>query len=89
MVRSGADLLPPLGIKRYVQSHYVTAPEMEAALAARGWDTRPDALTETWWDSIEDFYAAMRTPEGIAPDRELDADEEVFCDMTKMQAFMT
>ena len=78
-----------LRMKRYVQSHYVSVPEIEAQLAERGWGKRPDAVTEVWWDSLDDYYAALATPEGIAANLELEADEKQFCDMHRMEAFIS
>lgn len=76
-------------IKRYVQSHYEPAPDLEHAWMDRGWTERPDALTETWWERKEDLMEALATPEGQIANKELEADEAEFCDMDRVMAFMS
>jgi uncharacterized protein (TIGR02118 family) len=76
-------------MKKYVQSHYVSASDFEEVFAARGWNNRPDGLTEIWWESFEDFRAAMATPEGAAGSAALEADERIFFDVDRTQAFIT
>ena len=76
-------------MKRYVQSHYVSAPDFEAVFDARGWSAPPDGLTEIWWESLDDFRAAMETREGQAGSAALAADEAIFFDVGRTQAFIT
>lgn len=78
-----------LRIKKYVQSHYLSARDLEAALAERGWADRPDAVTEVWWESLDDMRAGLRTPQGVCANAELEKDEQAFCDMERMQAFFS
>jgi len=82
-------LAPKLRIKKYVQSHYLPCPEREQGWKERGWVSGPDGLTETYWESIEDFREAYSTPEAQAATRELAVDEAQFLDMTKTTVFMS
>lgn len=76
-------------MKRYVQSHDVNAPDFKAVFDARGWTAPPDGITEIWWESLDDFRAAMETPEGRAASAALEADEAIFFDVSRTQAFIT
>jgi len=77
-----------MGFLRYVQSHKVPSPEIEAFAAGRGWKRPPDGLTEVWWESQATMTAAMGSPEGQAASLELQHDEMQFCDATKISAFL-
>lgn len=77
-----------LGMRRYVQSHGVFAPDIEAFAQSRGWAEPPEALAEVWWNSKADMEAGFASPEGQEASRILAEDEAKFCDMTKMSAFL-
>ena len=78
-----------LGMKRYIQSYGIDAPEIQEFARSRGWVEPPEALTEVWWESREAMEAAFATPEGQKASAILAEDEAKFCDMTKMSAFLT
>lgn len=78
-----------LGIRRYVQSYWVDAPEVQEFARSRGWVAPPEALAEVWWDSREAMEAGFATPEGQEASRILAEDEAKFCDMTRMAAFLS
>ncbi|MBI2800486.1 MAG: EthD domain-containing protein [Gammaproteobacteria bacterium] len=78
-----------MGFVRYVQSHKLPSPEIEAFASGRGWKTPPDALTEIWWESKESMVAAMGTPEGQAASAILAEDEVQFIESSKISAFLS
>lgn len=78
-----------LGMKRYVQSYGVDAPEIQEFAKSRGWVEPPEALAEVWWSSKQAMEDGFATPEGIEASRILAEDEARFCDMTRMSAFLT
>ncbi|MFW2830384.1 EthD domain-containing protein [Sphingomonas sp. ID0503] len=78
-----------LGMKRYVQSYGIDAPEIQAFARSRGWVEPPEALAEVWWESRDAMEAAFDTPEGREASRILAEDEAKFCDMTRMSAFLS
>jgi uncharacterized protein (TIGR02118 family) len=77
-----------MGFKKYVQSHLVPSPEMEAFAKARGWAAAPDGLTEVWWESLEAMQTAMGSPEGQAASAVLAADEPNLINPSQMSAFL-
>lgn len=78
-----------MGFVKYVQSHKIPSPEIEAFAEGRGWKKAPDGLTEVWWESMETMQAAAASPEGIAASKELEIDEQAFCDSKKLSAFLS
>lgn len=81
-------LAKPMGFLRYIQSHKVPSPEIEAFAAGRGWKRPPDGLTEVWWASKEAMQAALSSPEGQAASAELAVDEAEFIEASKISAFL-
>ncbi len=79
LVRNAASALR---IRRYVQNHYLNAPEAAAAVAARGSTHEPfDGVAELWWDSMDDVLAVGATKEGRAAGRRLLEDEKKFINL--------
>lgn len=77
-----------MGFMRYIQSHKVPSPEIQAFSDGRGWKRPPDGLTEVWWESMESMQAAMASAEGMEASRILQEDEEKFIDAPKISAFL-
>lgn len=81
---------PTLGMKRYVQSHNVNIPELNAAAQQpRGITDMYDGITEVWWDSPESLVAALQTPEGQEANRILSEDEARFVDCPNSAIFFS
>lgn len=77
-----------MGFVRYIQSHKIPSPAIDAFGEGRGWQRPPDGLTEVWWESEDAMQAALATPEGIEASRLLQADEEQFIDAPRISAFL-
>ncbi len=77
-----------MGFLRYIQSHKLPSPEIDAFAEGRGWKRPPDGLTEVWWESKEAMMAALASPEGQAAGAELQADEVQFTEGSKLSAFL-
>lgn len=77
-----------MGFLRYIQSHKVPSPEIEAFAKGRGWKQPPDGLTEVWWESEAAMQAAMGSPEGQIASAELAVDEAKFVEMGKISAYL-
>lgn len=87
LVRSYATALKA---KRYVQSHTLDNPLLNAAAQQpRGTKPAYDGITEVWWDSVEDLAAALQSPEGQEANRILAEDEARFCDLPNCSVFFT
>lgn len=87
LVRSFATTLKA---KRYVQSHTLDNPLLNAAAQQpRGTKPAYDGITEVWWDSVEDLAAALQSPEGQEANRRLAEDEARFCDLPNCSVFFT
>ena len=89
LVRAAA---PVLAIRRYVQSHSVAEPALQAAAAARGIPVGDgvqefDGIAELWFDSLESLRAATATEEGRKHAMILIADETKFIDLPKSRLF--
>jgi uncharacterized protein (TIGR02118 family) len=78
-----------MGFKKYVQSHLVPSPDMDAFAKARGWAASPDGLTEVWWESLEAMQAAMGSPAGQAASAILQADEPNLINPSQISAFLS
>src|SRR5271155_406651 len=78
-----------MGYVRYVQSHKVPSPEIDAFAKARGWSTPPDGLTEVWWESIDTMKSALSSPAGQAASAAMEADEVNFLDRSRISAFLS
>jgi heme-degrading monooxygenase HmoA len=72
-----------------VQSHLVDTPGNEALRAPRGMLEPAAGITSVWWDSLEDFQAAMADPAGAAALADLAEDEAKFIDVLRSQIFLT
>lgn len=77
-----------MGFVRYIQSHKLPSPEIDAFAAGRGWKRPPDGLTEVWWESEPAMRAAMASTEGQAASAELAIDEAQFIESSKISAFL-
>ena len=75
--------------RRYVQSHLMDTPLNEGLRAARGMLGPVPGITEVWWDSLEDFQAAVADPAGAAALADLAEDEAKFIDIAKSQVLLT
>jgi uncharacterized protein (TIGR02118 family) len=81
---------PALRMKRYVQSHWLDNPELQASASVpRGIPNSYDGLTEVWWDSLEDMVAAAQSPEGQEANRILAEDEARFVDCANSAIFIS
>lgn len=79
-----------LGMKRYVQSHTVNEPMLNAAAQQpRGITEMYDGVTEVWWDSVEALAAPLQTAEGQEANRILSEDEARFVDCANSAIFFT
>lgn len=87
LVRSHAKTL---GMKRYVQSHTLNEPMLNAAAQQpRGITDMYDGVTEVWWDSVEALAAPLQTAEGQEANRILSEDEARFVDCANSAIFFT
>lgn len=81
---------PILGMKRYVQSHTIQNPMLNAAAQVpRGISDMYDGITEVWWDSPEALAASLETPEAQEANRILSADEATFVDCENSAIFFS
>lgn len=81
---------PILGMKRYVQSHTIQNPMLNAAAQQpRGITDMYDGITEVWWDSAESLAASLQTAEGLEANRILSEDEARFVDCANSAIFFT
>src|SRR5580765_5167192 len=79
-----------LRAKRYVQSHTLDNPQLNAAAQQpRGTKGAYDGITEVWWDSPADLAAALQTTEGQQANGILAQDEGRFCDLPNCSVFFT
>lgn len=87
LVKSQAEIL---GMKRYVQSHTINEPTLNAAAQQpRGITDMYDGITEVWWDSVEALAAPLQTPEGQEANRLLSEDEARFVDCANSAIFFS
>ena len=89
LVRAAA---PALAIRRYVQSHSISDPTIQAAAAARGIPVGDgaqafDGVAELWFESTESLAAAALTEEGRKHAMILVTDEAKFIDLPKSRLF--
>lgn len=79
---------PILGIRRYVQNHMFTAPQLQPALDARGSTVQPyDGVAEIWFDSVEAIAATGSSAEARQAGRDLLEDERRFIDLPNSPIF--
>lgn len=79
-----------LQAKRYVQSHTLDDPLLNAAAQQpRGTKQAYDGITEVWWENPESLAKALSTPEGQNANRILAEDEGRFCDLPNCSVFFT
>lgn len=87
-------LASTLRATRYVQSRTMSTPINAEIAKSRGLEVPPyDGVTELWWNSLEDFSAAVQTPEGIEAAKKYIGDHAVgevtFVDFSRSRAFLT
>jgi len=70
-----------LRLRRYVQVHRLDDPLNDLLRQSRGGPEPYDGVAELWWDSKEDFLAAMNSEEGRRASMELLEDELRFLDL--------
>jgi uncharacterized protein (TIGR02118 family) len=79
-----------LNAVRYVQSHTILTPINELLRESRDRLQEPyDGITEVWWNSREEFEAALQTSGGQAAAARLVEDEARFADFSRCRVFMT
>lgn len=88
------NLAKTLRATKYVQSHTLNTPINAEIAKSRGLEPAPyDGITEIWWESMEDFLAAVSTPEGQEAAKQYIADPTVgeinFVDFAQSRAFLT
>jgi len=74
---------------RYVQSHTIDSPLNENIRKSRGMSEAYDGVGEIWWQSEEDFLAAINSPEGQKLRAMFVEDEARFVDLSASSAFFT
>ena len=74
---------------RYVQSHTIDSPLNENIQKSRGTLEAYDGVGEIWWQSEEDFLAAINSPEGQKLRVMFIEDEAKFLDLKGSSAFFT
>ena len=74
---------------RYVQSHTIDSPLNENIQKSRGTLDAFDGVGEIWWQSEEDFLAAVNSPEGQQLRVMFVEDEARFVDLKASSAFFT
>ncbi|HVN95625.1 MAG TPA: EthD domain-containing protein [Syntrophorhabdaceae bacterium] len=74
---------------RYVQSHTIDSPLNENVRKIRGLSEAYDGVGEIWWESEEDFLAAINSPEGQKLRAIFLEDEARFVDSALSSAFFT
>jgi uncharacterized protein (TIGR02118 family) len=78
-----------LRIRRYIQVHTLDTPLNQALGRQRGCQLEPyDGVAELWWDSLDDFQAAVQTEEGREAARQLAEDEARFIDVARSTIFL-
>ncbi|MBD2460267.1 EthD domain-containing protein [Oscillatoria sp. FACHB-1407] len=88
------NLAKTLRATKYIQSHTLNTPINAEIAKSRGLEPSPyDGVTEIWWDSMEDFLAAVSTPEGQEAAQKYITDPTVgetnFVDFSQSRAFLT
>ncbi|MCX5806556.1 MAG: EthD domain-containing protein [Proteobacteria bacterium] len=74
---------------RYVQSHTIDSPLNENIMKSRGTSEAYDGVGEIWWQSEEDFLAAINSPEGQKLRAMFVEDEARFVNLNASSAFFT
>lgn len=82
------SLAADLGVVRYVQSHKVDVPEIEAFAAARGWSPSCDGVAELWWTDMATMRSVFASEAGQRASAILAEDEARFCATERMSAFI-
>jgi uncharacterized protein (TIGR02118 family) len=79
-----------LGIRRYVQSHSLSDPELGALADQRGFSGEAfDGVAELWFDSASTLYPNVAAPESsVQAARDLLADEATFIDLAASPIFV-
>jgi hypothetical protein len=73
--------LPLLRVHRYVQSHVIDSPSVDAIAKIRDWTSNPyDGIVEAWWESEEEMAAGFASEEAQKASAILAKDEREFCD---------
>ncbi|WP_235399156.1 EthD domain-containing protein [Sphingomonas sp. SRS2] len=80
---------PAMGFVRYIQSHKVASPAIDALAEGRGWGEPPDGLTEIWWESVDQMNIALGSLEGQAASKLLAEDEVHFIESTRITGFLS
>ncbi len=74
---------------RYVQSHTIDSPLNDNIRKSRGLLEAYDGVGEIWWQSEEDFLAAINSPEGQKLRGMFVEDEARFINFSASSAFFT
>jgi len=79
-----------LNATKYIQSHTIDTPVNAEIIKSRGLGSPVyDGVTEIWWETMDDFLAAISTAEGIEAAQKYVADEGNFVDFAQSCAFLT
>ena len=76
-------------VRRYVQSHTLDTALNHGVRKSRGISQEYDGVAELWWESEEDFVAAISSPEGQELRTVFLDDEAKFIDFGRSAAFFT
>jgi uncharacterized protein (TIGR02118 family) len=82
-------LLKEFGAHRYVQCHTLDTPLHAAIREARGTAEEFDGIAEVWWESEQQFLAAVTAPRSQQWLSELQEDEANFIDLAASRSFFT
>jgi uncharacterized protein (TIGR02118 family) len=74
---------------RYVQSHTIDSLLNENIMKSRGTSEAYDGVGEIWWQSEEDFFAAINSPEGQKLRVMFVEDEAKFVNLKASSVFFT
>jgi uncharacterized protein (TIGR02118 family) len=88
------SLAKTLRATKYIQSYTLNTSVNAEIVKSRGLDSPSyDGITEIWWESMEDFLAAVSTAEGQEAARQYITDPKVgevnFVDFSQSRAFLT
>jgi uncharacterized protein (TIGR02118 family) len=78
-----------MGFIKYVQSHTLASPEIDAFRTLRGWGPPPDGIAELWWESEEALRLSFASQEAAEASAILEEDERHFVDMARTAAFLS
>jgi len=78
-----ASLSEPLRIRRYVQTHSLSAEASAELGEVRGGPPGYDGVAQLWWDSLADLAGLGDDPVAVEASRRLLEDERRFIDLAR------